>query len=438
MLRRSLTLLTIAAWGIGAETQVAPAPVPVPALAPRTLTLAKSIELSAATVPISISRLEVAISKAGYGAERMAYLPNISATAGLSRRRGYQGFGDTLTRVPPTNDLNGQLQLGQAILDLEAWHRIQAADRQLAADEAASTVALEDAAAGAGQAYVNLVGDQALVQVRTEDLRLAQELLTQATAQVEAGTAEAIAETRAANRLQAAKSALTTANGQVRRSQIALARALDLDPAGPLLAGEALDDTLAAGVDTDTAKAERTALAVRPELRVSRETLASLEQARQAARGRELPRLDAFAAGGRGGIPDEATEKTWSVGLSLTIPLVDDSGYRTEQATLQVAQENLRLRQLHDRIRAEVRDALAVIETAAARLVSDQEGRRLAEEELKQARARFDAGAAGNLEVIDAQRGLSLAQEAVVVATQALVQARVRLARAVGSATALR
>ena len=420
----------------GAEPMpMAPTPVPPP----RTLTLGEAVQLAAASAPVGIAKLETAVAQAGYGAERMALLPRLYATGNLSRQATALTSGDQITRFTPYNDIGAQLHLGQTLLDLEAWHRTKAADRQLGAAEASATVALEEAAANAGSAYAALASAQALVVVRQDDLRLADDLYVQAKHQVDAGSAEAISATRAANRVETAKASLITAEGTVRRNRIILARALDLEPSSTLIAGQPLDEQLAAGdLPSDAGKAERTALAVRPELRVSQETLTALEEARKAARGAGMPKLDSFAAGGRGGPELDNTETTWQIGVGLTVPLIDASGYRREQAVLRVAQERLRLRQTSDRIKAEVREALTVIETTQARLVSDNSRRKLANEELAQARARFDAGAAGNLEVIDAQRNVVAAQESLVQSTEALIQARVRLARSIGAATGLK
>ena len=427
---RTTTLLALAGLLTAAEPAVAQ---------PRALTLGEAVKLSAGTAPVGIARLDEAIARAGYGSERSALLPRVSATGGLSRQAVRQTIADESVHIPAYNDFDAQLHLGQAILDLESWYRTKSADRQLAAAQAGSTVAIEEAAAGAGDAYVTLASAQALVAVRRDDLKLAEDLLVQAKAQVDAGATEAIAATRAANRMETARSALVTAEGQVRRASIGLARALDLEPGQPLSAGEALADTLAAGdLPTDADAAERLALKERPELRVSQETLLALEAARKAAEGAALPKLEGFADGGQGGPHLDDTDTTWRVGVGLTIPLIDGSSYRTEQASLRAAQQRLRLRQVDDRIKAEVREALTVIETAQARLISDRSRNQLAKDELKQAETRFSAGAAGNLEVIDAQRGLTAAQESLVSSTEALIQARVRLAKAIGSAKDIR
>lgn len=426
---RTLTLLALA----GSLTGLLAAE----GAAPRTLTLAETVQLSAATTPVAVSRLEAAIAKAGYGAERANLRPNLSVTAGASRANAWTNVGNEAQRIAPSNSFDTRLRVGQALINLEAWHRTTAADRQVALADAQTTQSLEESAAVAGAAYVTLSSAQALELVRKDELRLANELLTLAKAQVKAGVAEAIAETRAASRVEVATSDLASAVGAVRRAVIALALALDLNPADPLLAGETLGDTLAASIQPE-ADANAQAQRQRPELRVSAETLAYLEASQLAAQGARLPRLDGFADGGVGGPAVDSTETTWRVGVGLTIPLVDGNIYRDDQASLRVAQQRLRQIVIANRIRSEVADAQAAVNTALSRLSSDRSRSALANEELKQAQARFSAGVAGNLEVISAQQNLTQAQESVVASTESLVQSRIRLAKAIGLATSLR
>ena len=62
---------------------------------------------------------------------------------------------------------------------------------------------------------------------------------------------------------------------------------------------------------------------------------------------------------------------------------------------------------------------------------------RLTAQEVTQARERFSAGVAGNLDVITAQLGLNVARTSLIEAETAYENARVSLARAQGSVTTL-
>lgn len=215
----SLVLATISALPLtAADTTV------------RSLTLEESIRLSASVAQVELARLDAAVASATLRAERTGLQPQLDAVAGWMRQRPYTQIGETGTTTSPADTYDARLRLGQALLDLETWHRTQAADRRLAAAEATTTLSLEDAAAEAGYAYVALAAAEALAGVRREDLTLAQELLDLSRKQVEAGATEGIAVTRAENRVAAARTALTAADGQVRSGSITLARALRLDP----------------------------------------------------------------------------------------------------------------------------------------------------------------------------------------------------------------
>jgi outer membrane protein TolC len=298
---------------------------------------------------------------------------------------------------------------------------------------------LEDAAGVAANAYSELAASEALVLVRREDLTLAEELLALARKQVDAGASEGIAVTRAENRVAGARTSLTAAEGSVRSGSIVLGRALRLDPATSFVAANRLGDEL--GVSSAPLKPEdavASAQRTRLELKVSLETLAAVEADARAARGARLPTLDAFGDAGRIGPDIDDTETTWRVGLELRVPLMDRSRYDEQSARYRVEQERLRREDLMQAISAEVRTALVALETSTAGLRSALEERRLAERELDEARKRFAAGVAGNLELTEAQRSLSAGRERVVTAQAIMLRARVGLARAVGVASSLR
>lgn len=407
--------------------------------APRALTLQEAIHLSASVAPVELARLDAAIARAGFGAERSGLRPQIDAVAGWVRQRQYQQIGDNGVALSPANTVDARLRVGQALLDLETWHRTQAADRRLAAAEAGTALSLEDAAANAGVAYAELVTAEALVGVRREDLILAKELLDLARKQVDAGASEGIAVTRSENRVAAAQTALTAAEGSLRSGSITLSRALRLDPGTVFTPSDKLGGELAASSAPQlVTDALTTAQKNRPELRVSSETLAAIQADFLAARGARMPKLDAFADGGRIGPEVDDTDTTWRVGLELRIPLVDRSRYDAQAAQYRVEQQRILREDLLQRISAEVRNAVVGLETGTAGLRSAQEERRLGEQELAEARARFEAGVAGNLELVEAQRSLSVARERVVNAQTILVRARVGLARSVGVATTLK
>lgn len=430
-MRRPLWILTAAiAFGASAEA----------ADAHQELHLVDAIRLSATAVPVSVAKLDSAIARAGLGAQRATLLPQLSFTSSAVRQVEYfpQLNGDPAS-IGPFNVLDARLRVGQALIDIDAYNRANAAERRLAVAEASTALALEDAASRAGEAYLQLAQSQALIEVRTLDLTLAKELLGLAKAQVDAGTAEAITQTRAETRVADEQAALTAASGSVQQNTIILARALNLDPGAPLVAADTLNERLGAGaVPADLKAATEAAHRQRPELQVSIETLAAIEADRQAAKGARLPKLQAFADGGRTGSRLNNTLSTWEFGLQLSVPLLDRSRDDEIAARYRVEQQQLILADLRLQIDAEVRQSIVALENSRALLSATLESRRLAELEVDQARARFTSGVAGNLELVDAQTTLTNAREQVLSAQQAAALAQLRLARSVGVATSVK
>jgi outer membrane protein TolC len=139
------------------------------------------------------------------------------------------------------------------------------------------------------------------------------------------------------------------------------------------------------------------------------------------------------------GLTPSTSVGTRQIGVQVSIPILD--GFRREGRAAEqsaVAQESaVRTRDLRQQIAADVEGALLDLASAEAQQVIAAERLRLAADELAQARERFAAGVAGNIEVIDAQASLLRARDTDIDARFAAATARVALARAAGLARTL-
>lgn len=406
---------------------------------PRSLRLEDAVHLSAAAAPVDIAVLDAAIARMNYSSERVGLLPQIDATAGIVRNRLYQPLGNIPIAQSPDNTVDARLRVGLALIDLDALYRTRAAGHRVNATAAQATQALEESAATAAAAYVDLVRARALGDVRRDDLKLAQELATLAKTQVDAGAVEGIALTRASTRVAEATTALAVAEGAERDAAITLALTLALDPGTVLVASDTLGDSLGSSRASSTIEqALSDAANQRPELHAAVASLSAAIAQRRAVGASQFPRVDSFADAGRTGPSANDTVATWQVGVQVTIPLLNPRAWDHEAAEYSAERIRIRLDDLRRQIAGQVRSALVGLDTGRTALVSANYGKRLAEREVSEARARFAAGAGGNLELIDAQRSLARAGETLVAAQVGVAQARVRLARAVGVATSLR
>jgi outer membrane protein TolC len=119
---------------------------------------------------------------------------------------------------------------------------------------------------------------------------------------------------------------------------------------------------------------------------------------------------------------------------NLEVPLFTSGRIRAQTAFAGIELKKLAQQQtdLRNRIALEVKTAVAQLESARSEVEVANHGVDLAREEVVQARDRFQAGVANNIEVITAQDALSRANDNQITALYRYNQARADLARATG------
>jgi len=382
---------------------------------------------------------------------RSALLPGFTVGAGwVNRTFNSRSLGITFptppgvkglpTLIPPFDNVDARLRLTQTVVDLSSLARVRAARAQVTGTAAEGSAVSEGAAAGAAFAYLRAARATSVVAARQADSSIAAELVGLAQAQKAAGVSAAIDVTRARTQLVVAEGALIVARNQSDRARIDLARTLGIDPATPL----ALADTLAAALPHADVPATRDtvvamALARRPDLEAERARGDAARSAKSAILAERLPRLDVEADYGVNGLTLGSSIATRQVAVQVTIPILD--GLRREGRTAEqeavVRETEVRARDLRQQIVADVDGALLDLASAEAQQAIAAERLKLANDELAQARERFKAGVAGNIEVIDAQSSLLRARDTDIDARTAAATARVALARAAGVARSL-
>src|SRR5512138_1739220 len=89
---------------------------------------------------------------------------------------------------------------------------------------------------------------------------------------------------------------------------------------------------------------------------------------------------------------------------------------RQAESAAQYRQEQIRSADLRQQAELETRQAIDAIRSAQAQVTAAQEGLKLAEQELAQARRRYEAGVTTSIEVTDAQARLERARENQITA----------------------
>ena len=337
----------------------------------------------------------------------------------------------------PVNALDARARVSQMLFDPAARTRVQTARTGVAA-ATADVASIADLAAGAAaNAYLAVLRADAVYTARLADSTLAAELLGIAQDQLKAGTGIALDVTRARSQLTGARTQLIVARNERDRSRVDLSRALGL----PLVRLE-LTDALASLPNAESAT-EAIALDAASHNRKDIQALdLQVNAARQQAaaiRAERLPTIGIFADEGLSQRNGRSYLPTYDWGIQLSLPIFD--GFRREgRVTEQVSVARdleIRARDLRAQVDADVRSATLNLRSSSEAVSAARERLSLAEQEVAQARERFQAGVAGNADVITASITLNTARTQVVDALTSYQASRVALARAQGTIATL-
>ena len=420
---------------------------------PRRLSLGEAARLAAAqTAVVQSAQLRVEQARARVTESRSSLLPQVGLSpAWSSHTVNSASFGFNFPAPAgekPLLDPNGQIigpvrfwdfrgQVSQTLVDPAASQRVKAARAGVTAASAEVATAGENAASNAALAYLRALRSEATYRARIADSTLAVDLLNVARNQLEAGVGVGLDVTRAQSQLANVRTQIIVARNDRDRSQLDLRRALNL----PLDQSLVLTDSLTAPVTIDTTEAAAVAQAIqnRPDIRAAEAELAAAEQQVAALRATRLPTVNAFANSGPTGFVNHLLN-TYTYGLQVSWP-VFEGGRREGQTEEQraVAKEiDVRRRDLQQQATVDVRAALLDLASNREQVEAARNRQSLAELEVQQARDRFNAGVAGNADVITASVTLNAARTGLIDALASYQAARVSLAKAEGTVSQIR
>lgn len=375
---------------------------------------------------------------------RAAFLPTIDGSVQERRQTvnlqtfgfdfQFPGLGFSIpSLVGPFDVFDARAAAQQKVFDFSTIRRLQASKSAAAAsrlDVAATRDTVSDQVA---RAYLACLRADASLDTARANVELSEALLKLAATQKTAGTGTGIEVTRAQVQLSNDRGRLTFATNDRQRTQLQLMKAMGLRLDAEFL----LSDKLAyQPVDPMPVQhALQKARAERPELKSQKEREQTAWLNYGAVKAERLPSVGAFADYGSIGSELIGSRATYTYGVTLKVPVFDGGRREARRAeTLsQYRQEKLRTHDLEDQIELDVRLALNLLVSAASQVQTAQEGVGLAENELAQARRRYEAGVANSIEVTDAQTRLIRARDNVIAALFAHNLARIDLAAATGN-----
>ena len=321
---------------------------------------------------------------------------------------------------------------GSSIIDLSLWKRYQASRQNVDAAKADSLSTREQVILLVVSQYIGTLRAVANVQASRSRVELAQALYDQAADLQKEGVGTGIDTLRANVELQNEKQRLIEAENDRQASLFGLSKLLNLDPRQKVELADSLGFFETPQPDVESSIEE--ALSSREEWKAieSRERVAKLEK--QAAQYERLPSLRFDGNWAYLGTTINNGIPTYQYQAGFNMPLFTSGRIRAE-----VAKSDLELRKLeeqktdlHNQIALDVKTSLLNLQSARSEVQVANLGVQLAKEEVDQARDRFNAGVANNIEVISAQDSLSRANDNQIAALYRFNQARADFARSVG------
>jgi outer membrane protein TolC len=411
---------------------------------PLRLTLHDAVETALKQNPqVQIANLNTAVTQESQIVTRSALLPqaNLAVSEAVMRENLEAFLGMRVAGFPqhsgPFRLFQGGGNGSAPLFDLVAWHRWrESKENTVGARAQEQTVREQDVQLVVSQYLGSLraAADVAAAQSRVE---LAQALYTQASDLQKNGVGTAIDTLRSNVQYQNEQQRLIEARTALATSLYALARLLNVDPRQPIELADASEFFHTPAFSADETM-ER-AFAERPEMKALASQIRATELEKRAAQDARLPRVALTGAWSEEGLSPASAIPAYNFGVSVDVPLYTGGRIRAETAIEDLEVKKLHQQQtdLRNQIAQEVKTAAAQLDSAKSEVDVASLGIELARQEVTQARDRFEAGVANNIEVITAQDELARANDNQIVALYRYNQARADLAHATGQMESL-
>ena len=321
---------------------------------------------------------------------------------------------------------------GSSVFDFSLWKRYQASRANVDASKADSLSTREQVILLVVSQYIGTLRSVANVEASRSRVDLAQALYDQAADLQKEGVGTGIDTLRANVELQNEKQRLLEAQNERDSNLFGLSKLLNLDPRQPIELADSLSF-----FETPQPEVEPSidaALANREEWKAitAREKSAMLDK--QSTQYQRLPslRFDGnwayFGTSASTGIP------TYQYQASVNMPIFTSGRIKAEiaKADLELQKLGQQKIDLRNQIALDVKTSLLNLQSARNEVQVANLGVQLAKDEVDQARDRFRAGVANNIEVISAQDSLARANDNQILALYRFNQARADFARSIG------
>ena len=336
--------------------------------------------------------------------------------------------------VGPFDLFEARVYADQTLFDLNALRDAQAAQHRLNAAKYSYRGARDLVVLVAANLYLQALAADARADAARAQYETSQALHQQAMDLRSSGIVAGIDVVRAEVRLRADQQRATEARNDAQKTRLELARVIGLPPGQPFTLDSNIPDVPVPTMTVQEALDQ--AYANRADYKAALEQLHAAEAARAAAVAEHLPSVKLEADYGTLGLTPAAALPTFNVTGSLNVPIFE--GGKAEghvaRADAELRTRRAQVDDMRAQIDYDVRSAFLDLQSSSEALQAATRGRDLASQELTQARDRFAAGVASNIEVVQAQEAVASATEQFIGAQYAYNIAKAMLARSIGTA----
>jgi outer membrane protein TolC len=367
-------------------------------------------------------------------------LPNVITDTGFGVHQinVKAAFGLTIHGEPPIigpfGYFDSRAYLTQSAFDWGFIERARSSKAQVKSAEFSAKDAREMVVLVIVSNYLLVIADQSEVESATSQRDTAKALFQQTSDQKTAGLASAVDVLRSQVQLQSREQKLIVAQNSLAKQKLALARAIGLPP------GQTFEITTRVPyrelTPSSLDEAIQSAYKARPDLQSQMNQVRSAELASKAASAERYPSLGVETDYGLSGVNPGSSHGTVDAAATLRIPIFQGGRVHGDvlRADASLTREKQRLEDLRAKIDEEVRDAYLDLEAAAQEVSVEKSAVTLATQTLEQSRDRFISGVTDNIEVVQAQDVLAIANDTYIASLYSHNLAKISLARAIGVA----
>jgi len=347
---------------------------------------------------------------------------------------GFTGFPGQKLIIGPFALVDARAHLTQKVVD---WKLIRDFRQEQETQKAASfgnENTRELVVLTVANLYLQTIAGTSRVSAVEAQVARAQTLYNRAVDLKNAGLTPSLDVVRAQVELQTEQQRLVAFRNDFALQKLNLARAIGI----PLGQEINLTDRMPSetGGPPEIEVALSTAFEDRADLKRSESLLRAAQYAIDSARAERLPTIEFAADYGVIGPRPTSSHGTYSMAGRLSVPLFNSNHSQTDlqAASARYEQRRLEAEDLRGRIEMDVRAAFLEMRSSEEQVRVAQSSLDLAHQQLDQAEDRFRAGVAGNLDVVQAQEAIALADENLISSLYTLNVAKASLARAMGIA----